>query len=515
MRLRAAGALIALSVALPARAQAPEVDLSLFRAAAGSDGTIGVDGAHPIPAGVDPIELQIVLDGALHPVRDPLARIDYRVGGWLAMQGRLDPRLSLFVQLPITLLAGGDLSAWGVAPPGAGVGDLRVGVRGSILETPDFALGAHLALELATADPQAFSGDARTIVEGLVSVQRRLSPRLELLGNALVRFRPPRDLGSARFGNEIGLRAAASYALDPRWRGYVELDARSSLRDLSVATAPAEWRLGVRACALGRLVIDVAAGTRLDGALGAPDLRALLSIRYAPASCASAADAATQPSADALLEQLAAARALRDGLARAEAEAARGAARLATRDSLERAESQGAARARALRDADERDTDGDGMPDVLDNCPREKGPVINHGCPMAQRQKVVIREDRIEILEKVQFALGSAVIRRRSFPLLDQVARVLQNHPDVLRVQVEGHTDSTGNPRRNATLSQARAEAVVAYLAKTAVAPSRLVARGFGPSRPLASNATRAGRETNRRVEFRVLERRPNLQLVE
>ena len=391
MHLRAAGALIVLFLAWPARAQAPEIDLSLFRPAAGSDGTLGVEGARPLPAGVAPIELQLLLDGSLHPVRDPPARIDRRLGGWIAMQGRLDPRFSLFVQLPITLDASGDLSAFGAAAPGAGIGDLRIGARGSILDTPELALGAHLALELATGDPQSFVTDARAIVEGLVSVQRRLSPRLELLGNALVRFRPPRDFGSARFGNEIGLRGAASYLFDRGWRAYLELDARTSLRDLSVATAPVEWRVGVRTCAIGRVAFDLAAGTRLDGALGAPDLRALFSVQYAPAACAAGAEVAAQPSADALLEQLAAARALRDGLGRAEEEAARRAVRLAVRDALRQAEDQAAAHARALRGADERDTDQDGLPDVLDNCPLEKGPVINRGCPMTERQKVVVR----------------------------------------------------------------------------------------------------------------------------
>jgi OOP family OmpA-OmpF porin len=512
---RAAGALIALSVAVPAGAQVPEVNLSLFRPAAGSDGTLGVDGAHPLPAGVDPIEVQLLLDGALHPVRDPFNRIDRRLGAWIGMQGRLDPRLSLFVQLPITLREDGNFSAPGASQPGAGVGDLRIGIRGALVDTPEFALAAHLALEPATSDPQAFTGDGRTVVEALVSAQRRLSPRLELLGNALVRFRPPRDLGGAQFGNEIGLRAAASYILDARWRGYLELDARTSLRALSAATAPAEWRVGARACAFGFLAFDAAAGTRLDNALGAPDLRVLISLRYAPAPCASPRGAVAQDSADALLERLAAARALRDALARAEEQAAAAASAEALRLSLKDAEDRAAAHARAMHAADERDTDGDGIPDVLDNCPLEKGPVINHGCPMAQRQKVVIREDRIEILEKVQFALGSAVIQRRSFVLLDQVASVLQNHPDLIRVQVEGHTDSTGNPRRNTTLSQARADAVVAYLVKDGVAPSRLVARGLGPSRPLATNATRAGREANRRVEFRVLDRRPVLELLD
>ena len=507
MRHRAAGALLLLLVALRAGAQAPEVDLSLFRPASGADGTLGVEGARPLPEGAEPIELQLLLDFALKPVRDPLARVDRRLGGWISMQGRVDPRISLSVQIPVTLREDGELGAPGSPSPGAGLGDLRVGLRAALLSTPELAVAAQVSLELATSQEQALTGDGRLGVEALLSAARRVSDRVELIGNALVRFRPPRDLGTARLGTQIGLRGAGIYSVSPVWRAYLELEGQTSVRDLSILTAPAEWRLGLRACALGRLAFDGAAGTRLDGALGAPDLRFLLSVRYAPAACAARA-ATPEPPVDALLEQLAAARGLRDGLARAEEEAAADASRAAVRDGLKDSEEHAAARARALREAEERDSDDDGIPDILDNCPSEKGPVINRGCPMSRRQKVAMREDRIDILEKVHFTPGSARIRPRSFAMLDQVVSVLKTHPDVVRVQVEGHTDSTGSARTNTALAQARAESVVAYLVSHGIDPSRLAARGFGPSRPLATNVTRTGREANRRVEFRVLERR-------
>ncbi len=513
MHHRAAGALLVLLAALAAGAQAPEVNLSLFRPASGGDGTLGVEGARPLGEGSNPIELQLLLDGALNPVRPPPPRIDRRLGGWISMQGRVDSRFSLSVQIPVTLREDGDLGPPSGALPGAGVGDVRVGVRGALLSTPDVALAAQAAVELDTSQQQALTGDGRLVVEALLSGSRRLSDRMELLGNALVRFRPPRDLGTARLGNEIGLRGAGIYSLAPAWRAYLEVEAKTSLRDLSILTTPAEWRLGLRACALGRLAFDTGAGTRLTQGLGAPDVRVLVSVRYSPAACAAAAPA--EPPVDALLAELAAARALRDALARAEEEAAAGASRAALRDGLHDSEEKAATLARKLREAEERDSDEDGIPDILDNCPFEKGPVINRGCPMSQRQKVAMREDRIDILEKVQFTPGSARIRPRSFAMLDQVVSLLKTHPDVVSIQVEGHTDSTGSARTNTALSQARAESVTAYLVSHGVDRSRFVARGFGPSRPLATNATRTGREANRRVEFRVLERRPILDTSE
>src|SRR2546428_8198011 len=320
MPRRAAGALILWLVALPVGAQTPEVDLSLFRPASGGDGTVGVEGARPLPEGTEPIELQLLLDGAFNPVRPPPPRIDRRLGGWISMQGRVDPRISLSVQIPVTLRQDGDLGPPGGSVTGAGLGDVRVGIRGALLSAPRSALAVQATLELATSQPQALTGNGRLGVEALVSGARRLSDRVELLGNALVRFRPPRDLGTAQLGSQIGLRAAGIYSFAPAWRAYLELEAQTSVRDLSFLTTPAEWRLGVRACALGRLAFDGAAGTRLSDGLGAPDLRLVVSVRYAPAACAAAAPPA--PPVDALLAELAAAPPRRDRPAQAEEEAA-------------------------------------------------------------------------------------------------------------------------------------------------------------------------------------------------
>jgi outer membrane protein OmpA-like peptidoglycan-associated protein len=92
----------------------------------------------------------------------------------------------------------------------------------------------------------------------------------------------------------------------------------------------------------------------------------------------------------------------------------------------------------------------------------------------------------------------------QSFGLLDDVARVLNAHPEI-SIVIEGHTDDTGNAQRNREVSQARAEAVRDYLIKKGVAPRRLQAKGYGPDRPIAPNATAPGRAKNRRVEFRFI----------
>jgi outer membrane protein OmpA-like peptidoglycan-associated protein len=116
------------------------------------------------------------------------------------------------------------------------------------------------------------------------------------------------------------------------------------------------------------------------------------------------------------------------------------------------------------------------------------------------RAKVVV--GKIEITEKVYFDTNKATIKPVSFPLLNDVATVIKGHPEVTKVVVEGHTDSTGKAAYNAKLSQARAESVKAYLVKEGVDAARLDAVGYGQERPVASNKTKVGREKNRRVEF-------------
>ncbi|MEC7522648.1 MAG: OmpA family protein [Myxococcota bacterium] len=150
------------------------------------------------------------------------------------------------------------------------------------------------------------------------------------------------------------------------------------------------------------------------------------------------------------------------------------------------------------------DRDGDTVVDRRDNCPDEPGTVENQGC--AERQQVVIEEGRLEILDHVYFRTNRAAIQRRSYALLLNVARVINAHPEITMIHVEGHTDSRGRRERNMELSQQRAEAVVEFLVERGdVDPSRLEAHGYGPDRPVVENASsRAEHAQNRRVEFNI-----------
>ena len=109
------------------------------------------------------------------------------------------------------------------------------------------------------------------------------------------------------------------------------------------------------------------------------------------------------------------------------------------------------------------------------------------------------------ILEGVTFATNSAVLTEASKPILDDAAKGLHQHPDLV-VEVQGHTDSTGSPGYNLQLSQRRAEAVREYLISQGVSASQLTAKGYGQTQPIGSNSTAAGRAQNRRVVLHVLQ---------
>jgi outer membrane protein OmpA-like peptidoglycan-associated protein len=145
------------------------------------------------------------------------------------------------------------------------------------------------------------------------------------------------------------------------------------------------------------------------------------------------------------------------------------------------------------------DGDKDGVPDTVDRCPNVVGPVDSGGCP--EYKKVVVKRDKLELKEKLYFAWNQATLEAASLPVLDEVVQALKDSPD-FRVQIEGHTDSSGADDHNQTLSEQRAETVLGYLVEHGIAKERLVSKGFSSSVPSDTNNTLAGRENNRRVEF-------------
>jgi OmpA-OmpF porin, OOP family len=135
--------------------------------------------------------------------------------------------------------------------------------------------------------------------------------------------------------------------------------------------------------------------------------------------------------------------------------------------------------------------------------------------PAPPPARVVLTDSSIQITEKIQFALNDAAILPASNGLLAEIITALKDNPQIEIVQIEGHTDSTGSPAKNRTLSLKRAESVVAALVAGGVEKKRLVPKGFGPDKPIADNTTDAGKESNRRVEFNIVKQGPKKTLVQ
>ncbi|WP_437316143.1 OmpA family protein [Sorangium sp. So ce385] len=154
-----------------------------------------------------------------------------------------------------------------------------------------------------------------------------------------------------------------------------------------------------------------------------------------------------------------------------------------------------------------RDTDGDTFRDDKDACPREKGfadpDPEKHGCPKAVR----VTDKNVVILQQVQFDTDKATIKPVSDPLLDEVAQVLKEHPEIVLIEIQGHTDDRGTDEHNRVLSQNRANSVMAALVRRGIDSTRLTAQGYGRDQPLDNNATEAGRQRNRRVQFIIIKK--------
>ncbi len=139
------------------------------------------------------------------------------------------------------------------------------------------------------------------------------------------------------------------------------------------------------------------------------------------------------------------------------------------------------------------DSDGDGVSDQMDKCAGSpSGSVVNaYGCQPDEKANV-----ELEIL----FLSGSAQIPPASQVAVQDLGNFMKNHPET-NVEIQGHTDNTGNKARNKTLSQARANAVRTYLVeKMNVNASRVTAYGYGDEKPVGDNSTADGRNKNRRV---------------
>lgn len=151
------------------------------------------------------------------------------------------------------------------------------------------------------------------------------------------------------------------------------------------------------------------------------------------------------------------------------------------------------------------DSDGDGVTDDRDRCPNTKAgvPVDAYGCPLPVASKsATVTESGTWIYKGIQFTTGKWNLTEDSHAVLNEIVQTIQASPG-FKLEIQGHTDSMGSEALNYRLSENRAKAVMDYLLRKGVSPAQLTYKGYGPSMPIASNDTAAGRSENRRVEFK------------
>ncbi len=176
------------------------------------------------------------------------------------------------------------------------------------------------------------------------------------------------------------------------------------------------------------------------------------------------------------------------------------------------------------------DADGDGVADKDDECAEEAGPAENKGCPWADKDgdSVLDKDDACpevagtvanngcpEVTEEVQkqlneyartilFDTGKSSIKAESTSVMVDIITILAEYPNA-KFTVEGHTDSVGSSKLNQKLSDSRANSVRDFLIEKGIGADRLTAIGYGEDKPIATNNTRAGRKSNRRVEINLV----------
>ena len=165
------------------------------------------------------------------------------------------------------------------------------------------------------------------------------------------------------------------------------------------------------------------------------------------------------------------------------------------------------------------DSDGDGVTDDLDRCPNTpKGVKVDaHGCPLdsdgdgvadyldkcpnTPKGATVDARGCWTYAAKVMFDINSAEIKSEAYPMLDEAILILEKNPE-MKVEIDGHTDNTGSAAYNMNLSERRAKSVMKYFVDKGVEAGQLTTKGFGFTKPAASNDTKEGRTKNRRVEL-------------
>jgi outer membrane protein OmpA-like peptidoglycan-associated protein len=506
-RTGALAALAALAWWTPARADDPAkrgFDVGFSRPALSIEGGLFVETAERAPSGTPLVGIRLdyaegLLALKLGNERDQL--IESRLSAHLFGAYAKGP-WELGVELPLVLWQRSDLSLLenaGVTGPmvapvaESALGDLRLAAKRALLpEGWPLGLAALLDLRLPTGDKSAFASDGLAIEPGLVATHTFGRVRVDAQLGYL--FREPgqyaqlvvQDGLTYGLGASLPLGGPGGTGWASRTRVMAELVGgwpRGDDTSTERYRAPLSVRGGLRS-ALGKAFsVEAGAGTGIgEAGYGRESWRVFAGVRWAPPP---------KPAPPAPVEAAAVAPAKtvgdRDGDG--------------IPDDKDMCPDQP-----GTADMDGcPDRDGDFIPDPEDKCPDEPGPASNDGCPLPPGPVVEIQTEKLSLKDSIYFDTARATIRPESSHVLDAIATLIKDHPELTRIRVEGHTDTVGSAPYNKDLSQRRAASVVKALVQRGIAPGRLVPEGYGFDRPIADNKTALGRAKNRRVEFTIL----------
>jgi outer membrane protein OmpA-like peptidoglycan-associated protein len=486
-------------------------------------------------------------DGSYDPVinRQVILDIVATAGVW--------DLVDVALALPIAIDQAGPSDAGFGELSGAGLGDLRLIPRVYLVHERSFGFGVAIIPELTlpTGDSERFLGEDALAFRprAVATLPIRLAGLpLQAVGSLGYHLRRNAVADTIELGDEIEVRVGAQARLDTDLlplKIMLELDGATPARRPFAGGGLSALELlgGVRARVTDDFVVTLGAGAGLTRALGTPTYSMIAGLAWAPLPPDADGDGIPDGADEcpALPEDYDAFADIdgcpdedndRDGIPDAKDECPN-----------VREDFNGNADDDGCPDTGVGDQDGDGFPDDTDDCPAEAEdfdgfedddgcPDEDHdhdgildleddcpdqretingiddedGCPDEGEGDTIYLEDiRIDITARILFESGKATLKAESKPILNQVALQIKAHPEIPRIRVEGHTDSVGNEEDNLFLSQDRADSVRRYLASRGVKREKLEAVGYGESRPIDTNATKAGRASNRRVEFVIL----------
>jgi OOP family OmpA-OmpF porin len=535
------GALSALfSLALSGAAGAEGLALNRFDPAPAGDRMFGVPS--PFAAGHLTPHVMLLADYAHNPLKlysvptdtDRGAIVENQLFLHLNVGVALWNRVNLDVSVPLAVFQNGDDPSAGgqtfSSPSSAQFGDLRFGLRVRLLgeyhDPFQLAVGGYVWVPTGASDAFVSSGEVRGLPQLLLG--GRIDERVVWSAAAGPQIQGASSFGNVEQGTMFKWGAGLGFLLLDNRRLQVGPEAYGAVtfRDVEKHTTNAEILLDVRYRFADDWEVAAGAGPGLTSGVGTPDLRALLSVAYTPEQKqAQEVPRHMPPPPPADRDE--------DGVLDAD-DACPDVKGVADEDPSKNGcppppkpvdtdgdgifdPNDACVDVPGVADEDPKkngcpppkDTDGDGIVDPDDACPAEKGPPdedrTKNGCPKAVR----VVENEIVILEQVQFDTGKATIKKASDELLGEVAAVLTQHPEMTKIEVQGHTDNRGSAALNKKLSQARADAVKQALVERGVSSDRLVTKGYGPDKPIDDNVSDEGRQRNRRVQFVIVEKQP------